>query len=210
MKSYFRLALWINILFFLVIFILITLAKTLGFSVGSLFSTPFSPLDVQMGILTHIFQLLCTVPPIVCAFTFTILNLMAPRRKENSFILVSAIVTGGFLFNTIFRFHIFLFRLGIPKPLTILIYVLFAGIYGFTFKEKIQSTPYRLLLIGIGLLFTGILVDSLHLSDYEFFVLLEGVLKLFSELNIALYFWGVCYKEIMQAFNAGSTKIELM
>lgn len=210
MKSYFRLVIWINILSFLVIFVLIALAQILGFSVGALFSTPFSPVDFQIGILTHIFQLLCTVPPIVCAFSFAILNLIASRRKENSFILVSAIVTGAFLFNTIFRFHIFLFRLGIPKLLTVLVYVILAGIYGFTFKEKIQSTPYRLLLIGIGLLFTGILVDSLHLSDYEVFILLEGVLKLFSELNIALYFWAVCYQEIMQAFNARSTKIELM
>lgn len=202
MKSFFRLAIGMNILFVLVIFIVIALTQVLGFSVGSLFSTPFSPVDIQIGVLTHVFQLLCTVPPVVCAFTFVILHsIRRNHRIENSFILISALVTAGFLFNTVFRLHIFLFRLGVPKLLTVLIYVIFASIYGSTFKEKIRSTPYHLLLIGVILLFLGILVDSLHLSDYTLFVLLEGVLKLFSILNIVLYFWYVCYQEVLQIFN---------
>ena len=141
MKSFFRLAIGMNILFVLVIFIVIALTQVLGISAGSLFSTPFSPVDIQIGVLTHIFQLLCTVPPVVCAFTFAILHSIRNHRKENSFFLVSALITAGFLFNTVFRFHIFLFRLGIPKLVTVLIYVIFAGTYGFTFKEKIRATP---------------------------------------------------------------------
>jgi hypothetical protein len=141
------------------------------------------------------------VPAIVCAFSFALLKTIQPRRKENLFILCSALLTGGFLLNEIFRIHIILLVAGVPKLMTILVYAIIAGGYGLAFSSTIKSTPYILLLTGIGLLFFAIAVDSLHLGFDTIASLLEGVPKLFSEINIALYFWYVCYREVLRSLN---------
>jgi hypothetical protein len=201
MTSY-RSVFWLNSLSLLLVVALIIYAKLFGSSVGSLFlQPPFSPyLDVAF--LTHTFQILCSVPPIVCGFSFGLLRTIQPRRQENVFILCSALLTGGFLFNEIYRIHIILAIAGIPKLLTILVYAIFLLGYGLVFKRRIQSTPYIILLTGIGLLFLGITVDSLHLGSEGIPTLLEGVPKLFSEINIALYFWYVCYCEVMRSIKS--------
>lgn len=201
MTSY-RSAFWFNSLFLLLVVALIVYAKFFGPSVASLFLPPsFSPY-FDVGLLTHTFQILCTVPPLVCAFTFALLRTIQPRRQENLFILCSALVTGGFLVNEIYRIHVILAISGVPKPITISVYAIVALTYGLAFRRQIQSTPYFLLLTGMGLLFFGIAVDSLHLGDNSIPTLLEGVPKLFSEINIALYFWFVCYRGILQTFNS--------
>jgi hypothetical protein len=82
------------------------------------------------------------VPAIVCAFSFGLLKTIQPRRKENLFILCSALLTGGFLINEIFRIHIILLAAGVPKLMTILVYAIIAGGYGLAFISKIKSTPY--------------------------------------------------------------------
>ena len=56
-----------------------------------------------------------------------------------------------------------------------------------------------LLLSAMGLLFFAIAIDSLKLSGDGLPILLEGVPKLFSELNVALYFCYVCYGEVLRS-----------
>ncbi|MFE1745296.1 hypothetical protein [Coleofasciculus sp. H7-2] len=201
MASY-RSAIWVNSLSFLVVISLIVYTKLFGASAGILFEPPLAPPDPNAGLLTHTFQLLCAVPPIVCTFSFALLRTIQPQQKGNLFILYSAIITGGFLVNEIFRIHIILLRAGIPKLITIVVYAMTTLGYGLAFRRKIKSTPYILLLSGIGLLFSAIAVDSLKLSGDGVSVLLEGVPKLFSEINIALYFWSVCYGEILRSRNS--------
>lgn len=198
----YRPAFWLNSLSLLVVIALIIYAKFFGTSVASLFLPPsFSPY-LNVGFLTHTFQILCSVPPLVCAFTFALLRTIQPRRPENVFILCSALLTGGFLFNEIYRIHVILTIAGIPKLMVILVYAISALAYGFAFWRQIQSTPYFLLLTGMGLLFFGIVVDSLHLGNNAIPTLMEGIPKLFSEINIALYFWFVCYRELLRTFNS--------
>lgn len=193
----------LNSLSLILVIALIVYSKLFGPSVGSLFlQPPFSP-SPNVAVLTHTFQLLCSVPPIVCAFSFGLLKTIQPRNKQNMFILCSALITGGFLINEIFRVHILLGLLaGVSKLWVILVYAIAAGGYGFAFRRTIQSTPYILLLTGMGLLFLGITVDSLHLSGDSISSLLEGIPKLFSEINITLYFWYVCYEEVLRSLNS--------
>lgn len=196
----YRSVLWINILSFLLVVVLVIYAKFFGSSVGGLFLPPFTFSEPDLGFLTRTFQLLCSVPTIVCAFTFGLLKTIDPRGKTNVFILFSALITGGFLFNEIFRVHIYLLVFaGISKQVTSLVYGLVATVYGFAFRRTIKSTPYFLLLTGMGLLLVGIVVDSLKLHGDGIPGLLEGLPKLFSEINIALYFWYVCYREILRS-----------
>jgi hypothetical protein len=96
--------------------------------------------------------------------------------------------------------HILLLYFNINKSVTISCYGIIAICYALTFYRQIKSTPYLLLFTGLGLLFTASYVDSLHLSGDGTPSLLEGVPKLFSALNIALYFWFVCYEEVIKLF----------
>lgn len=191
---------WLNLSALLLVLALIVYSRFFGASVGALFLPPWTPRYPDVGFLTRTFQLLCSIPPIVCAFTFGLLKILQPRRRENLFILCSALVTGGFLINEIFRIHIYLIALtGIPKLVIILIYAMIAGGYGLAFRRNIQSTPYILLLSGMVLLLTGIAVDSLKLQGDGIPSLLEGLPKLFSAINIGLYYWYVCYQTILRS-----------
>lgn len=193
---------WINSLSLLGVIALIVYSKWFGLSVSSLFLQPPYHRDFNVALLTHTFQILCAVPPIVCGFSFALLKTIQPARKENTFILCSALLTGGFLLNEIYRIHILLAIAGIPKLVTIAVYAIFLFWYALVFKQKIQATPYIILLTGVGLLFLGITVDSLHLGSDTIPILLEGIPKLFSEINIMLYFWEVCYQQLMRSLHS--------
>jgi hypothetical protein len=199
----YRSVFWLNSLSLLLVAALIVYSKVFGPSVSTLFLPPPSPTSPNARLLTHTFQILCSVPPIVCAFSFGLLKTIQPQNKQNVFILCSALITGGFLINEIYRIHILVGLIaGVPKLAVILVYAIAAGGYGFAFRRTIQSTPYILLLTGMGLLLTGISVDSLHLGFDGIPSLLEGIPKLFSEINIALYFWYVCYREVVRSLKA--------
>jgi len=201
MRNY-RPVLWLNSLSLFLVIALIFYSQRFGSSVSSLFlHPPFSPY-FNVALLTHTFQILCSVPPIICGFSFSLLKKIQPHSQNNSFILWSALITTGFLFNEIYRIHVLLAIAGIPKLVTIFVYAIFLLAYSFLFRLSIQETPYTLLLIGIGLLLIGIIVDSLKLPGATLPSLLEGVPKLFSEINISLYFWYVCYQEVMRSFYA--------
>lgn len=200
MRNY-RPVLWLNSLSLLGVIALIIYSKWFGPSVSSLFLQPPSHRHFNVALLTHTFQLLCTVPPIVCGFSFALLKTIQPHRQENTFILCSALLTGGFLLNEIYRIHILLAIAGIPKLVTILVYGVFLLWYVFTFKRRIKATPYILLLIGVGLLFLGITVDTLRLGGDTIPILLEGIPKLFSEINIVIFFWYVCYQQIIRSLH---------
>jgi len=84
----------------------------------------------------------------------------------------------------------------------VLVYAIVLIAYALAFNRRIRSTPYIVLVTGLVLLFFGITVDSLRLGSEGIPVLLEGIPKLFSEINIALYFCYVCYWEVMRSLNS--------
>lgn len=200
MKTYgsiFRL----NILVLGLVAVLIVYAKLFGSSVSALFSPPVAPRYPDERLLTYTFQILCSVPVMVCAFSWGLLKTIHPYGKRNQFILASALLTGGFLINEIFRVHVILGQMGVPKYIACIAYAILLSCYGFVFKRAIASTPYIPLVMGIGLLFFGIIIDALHLTSNGFSSLLEGIPKLLSEINIAFYFWYVCTKEVLRSLN---------
>jgi hypothetical protein len=89
---------------------------------------------------------------------------------------------------------------GISKLGVSLLYAVVLSSYGWFFRRELQCTPYQILLAGLGLLFFAIGVDSQHLKNKIFSSLLEGVPKLFSEINIAFYYWYVCKCFLQKAF----------
>ena len=170
----------------------ILLTQFSGLKVSDLFFFPYFSPNPNVALLTRTFQILCTVPVIVCTFTYGLAQTLQPRHPENRFILFSALVTGGFLLNEIYRIHIYMIGLGMPKLGVCLVYAVILSSYIWFFRRELKSTPYQILLAGWGLLFFAIGVDTLKLKSQILASLLEGVPKLFSEINIAFYYWYVC------------------
>lgn len=189
----------VNGIFLLLVVLLTAFTKLLNLPTEGLFFPPSSPQYPTAGLLTYTFQLLCCIPPIVCAFSFALLKKIRPKNPNNSFILYSTLLMLGFLINEIYRIHITLVYAGIPKLITITVYGIIAFSYGKAFWKRIKLTPYPLLLASVGLLLTAILIDSLHLTTISTFS--EGIPKLFSGINAALYFWLICYKEIIYSLS---------
>jgi len=90
---------------------------------------------------------------------------------------------------------------GIPKLGVSFLYAVFLSSYGWFFRRELQMTPYQILLAGLGLLFLAIGVDALNLKSQIISSLLEGVPKLFSEINIAFYYWYVCKCFLQKGFH---------
>ena len=195
-----RLVVRLNCLSLFLVTLLIIITQFSGLKVSDLFFHPYFSPNPNVALLTRTFQILCSVPVIVCTFTYGLAQTLQPRHLENRFILFSALLTGGFLLNEIYRIHIYMIALGIPKLGVSLLYAVVLSSYGWVFRRELQLTPYQILLAGLGLLFLAIGVDSLHLKNKLFSSLLEGVPKLFSEVNIAFYYWYVCKSYLQKAF----------
>ncbi len=187
-RSAFRL----NFLSLLLVGFLVVLTQLSGLQVSDLFFHPFFSPNPNVALLTRTFQVLCTVPVIVCSFSYGLAKNIQPRSSETRFILFSALLTGAFLLNEIYRIHLYINALGIPKLGVIYLYAIFVFSYGWFFRRDLQSTPYKILLAGLGLLFLAIGIDALKLEDKILSSLLEGIPKLLSEINIAFYYWYVC------------------
>jgi hypothetical protein len=142
----------------------------------------------------------------MCLFSFGLLSTTQPNRPENQFILGSAIVTGFFVFNEVFRTHVHLGRAGFPKVTIVIIYAVAAAVYRLNFKREIKSTPYFLLVSGVGLLFLAFFVEALPWKNEAISSLLEGIPKLLSGVNIALYFWFVCKGLILRSLTFYNNK----
>lgn len=200
-------SLWrLNSVSLLLVGLLVFFSQVSGLQVSDLFFHPYFSQSPNVALLTRTFQILCSVPVIVCTFTYGITKKIQPRHPENRFILFSAILTGAFLLNEIYRLHIYMIGVGIPKLGVSLLYAIGLFSYGWFFRQELRLTPYQILLAGLGLLFFAIGIDALNLKSKIVASLLEGVPKLFSEINIAFYYWYVCHGFIETTVRAISTK----
>jgi len=166
----------INLVVLLLILALTAWVDRAELNSSLLFYPPATPPTPIAGLLTHSFQLLCCFPPIVCLFSYALLSRKASFNNSRHFLLVSGIITGLFAINEIFRIHIILLYFNISKFLTISVYALAILIYGLAFWRRIRQTYYQILI--------------------SFASLSEGIPKLLSAVNLAGYFWDVCFQEI--------------
>ncbi|XZO03225.1 MAG: hypothetical protein ACM65L_05575 [Microcoleus sp.] len=191
----------LNCLSLLLVVGLIIITQYSGLKVSDLFFNPYFSPNPNVALLTRTFQILCAVPVIVCSFTYGLAKSSHPRHFGNQFILFSALLTGGFMLNEIYRIHIYMIGVGIPKLGVCLLYAVVLSSYGWFFQRELKLTPYKILLVGLGLLFLAIGIDTLKLKSQILASLLEGVPKLFSEINIAFYYWYVCKCFVEKAFH---------
>lgn len=198
LMNVYRTFVWLNGFFLLLMLALIGYAELNGLSVKQLFLHPQVYPNITTASFTRLFQILCAVPPTVCLFTYHLLKTQPSKPTEARFILCSALITGGFLLNEIYRIHIYLAASGIGKPIVILFYTVILILYTVGFRKQLRLTPYPLLLIGLGILFVGIGIDSLQIPNQPLTDFLEGIPKVLSEVNVAFYFWCVCQQSILR------------
>jgi hypothetical protein len=197
----YRTVLFFNSLTLLLVGLVTACLSLFGSSVKGLFLPPCLATYPGAGFFFLAFQMLFYLSVMVCIFTFGLLKIIQPDRPENRFILYSALFVGCFLFNEVFRTHIHLGRAGFPKVTIVIFYAVLAIAYGVTFRRQIKSTPYPLLLSGVGLLFVAFFAETLPVKNEIFASLLEGVPKLLSGVNIALYFWFLCQGAIVRSLD---------
>ncbi|MGK7958260.1 MAG: hypothetical protein AB4063_23835 [Crocosphaera sp.] len=181
---------------FLLILIIIS-AQKIELSIDGLFMPPATPPYPTAGFLTHTFEILCSIPPVVCGFTFVILRRINPNNRQNFFLLASTILTAGFFFNEIYRIHIILQYFAIPKPMTIKVYGVILLLYLLLFWKQIKSTHCGIIGTAFFLMTLAVLIDSF----YNYFpiqsLLIEGIPKLLGIINFTLYFCLVCYQTVL-------------
>lgn len=174
-------------------------------SVRGLFFPPCLATYPGAGLFFLAFQMLFYLGVMICLFTYGLLRLTQPGRQENKFILYSALFTGYFLFNEVFRTHVHLGRMGIPKVLVVASYFGLAIVYRIIFRKQIQQTPYLLLVSGVALLGIAFLAEGLmtqlDLGNDNLESILEGIPKLLSGINTALYFWFTCRDKLLRSVN---------
>ncbi|MEW5857887.1 MAG: hypothetical protein AB1861_10975 [Cyanobacteriota bacterium] len=167
-----------------------------------LFAEPFRNDQPYLGLFTHFSGILWCIALTICLFSFTLLKRIRHSHKGDPFILFSAIVLAIFLLDDVFRITLTLDLLvGIPKVVMYSLYGLGLITYIIVFWRRISSTPYILLLAGFGLFVISGMADLAHIRGKGTPVLLEDGTKLLGLVNIILYFWHVCEKEVMRSRN---------
>ncbi len=190
-----------NSISLILILLIILYANYFEPSVQGLFIPPATPPYPTAGLLTHTFEILCSIPPVVCGFTFVILKRINPHNINNFFLLGSTILTGGFLLNEIYRIHIVLQYFDIPKLMTIKVYGIILLIYILLFWKNFKLTPYGIMILSFLLIILAVFIDAFQSKLPIQSLLIEGIPKLLGGINFALYFWLVCYREILNTLD---------
>lgn len=196
-----RTALWWNSFALLGIMLLALGGRFLGFSPSALVFPPLVPHSFYLGLLTHVMQVLCVAPPILCLFCSTLLPALKANPIRDRFFTASTFVWGCFWVNETFRVHILLINVGIPKWATISVYGLAVLIYALAFRDWWRSTPYGVFIAAMGL-FAWVYAMDAHALGHPRSDLWEGIPKTFAFLNLALYFGLVCRQEILKSLRA--------
>lgn len=167
-----------------------------------LFAEPFRKDIPYLALFTHFSEILWCISLTICLFSFTLLKRIRHSHKGDPFILSSAIALTIFLLDDIFRLTLTLDLLvGIPKVIMYSLYGLGLLSYIVAFWRRILSTPYILLLVGFSLFIISGMADLLPIKGEGTPVILEDGSKILGLVNIILYFWDVCEKEVMRSRN---------
>jgi hypothetical protein len=167
-----------------------------GDGVERLFSDPFNFWFPYEGILTGVSEVLLCVAVTICAFTFGVVRKQNSRSRSHSFLFFSALLLGVFFLDDRFRITLILSSLGVSRKLIYLCYASGIFIYVFKFWRLIITTAYLPLIAAFLLLAISRLEDLFSVQSQGLHAMLEDGTKLLGLLNLALYFWHVCDREV--------------
>jgi hypothetical protein len=192
---------WLNgltVLLFAVLTLYVKLWSD-GLVVERLFSSPYDQEFPYFGMLTTASNLLLCFAASSSSFSAMLLRELHPQRKLNGFVAGFALILTVIVVDRALRLTVILSSFGrVLKLLMFLIYGASALWWAFKFRHKLAATPYAMLLGAIGLLVFAAVVDLVSLQGHGRPAMLEEGSTLLATVNIALYIWLVCRKEVLK------------
>ena len=174
--------------------------KRKGEEIEDLFSDPFNVQTFYFGWLTGISEILWCAAIAICLFTTFLLP--QPNRQSKSFFLVSALLMSLLYLDDRFRLTLILIvffgAYTKVKAVVYSIYGLLLILYGWKFWQRISKTPYFPLLVSFFSFAFSSVIDITPMASRGAHAMLEDGTKLIGLINLALYFWYVCYGEVKQ------------
>ena len=174
--------------------------KRKGEGIENLFSDPFNTQTFYLGWFTGISEILWCAAIAICLFTTFLLP--PPNRQSKSFFLVSALLMALLYFDDRFRLTLILVAFfGAYTKVKAVVYSIYGSLlilYGWKFWRRISKTPYLPLLVAFFLFAFSSAIDITPMTSRGAHAMLEDGTKLIGLINLALYFWYVCYGEVKQ------------
>ena len=191
---------WLNILTIIVLSFLSIYAKvkSKGYGIEVLFSDPFDISIFYLGWFTAVSEALWCMSIAICLFT----TILLPRanRKFNWFLSMSAVVMTLLYLDDRFRVTLILTVIfgtyQIVKAIVYLLYGLLLILYAWMFRHTIKKTPYTPLVIAFCLFGFSSAIDITPMSSKGIHAMLEDGTKLIGLMNLTIYFWYICQREI--------------
>lgn len=170
--------------------------KNQGDGLERLFSDPFDLWFPYEGMLTGVSEIMWCVSVTICAFTFGVVRQQKSRSQSQIFLFFSALLLGIFFLDDRFRMTLILSSLGVSKKLIYLCYATGIFIYVVKFWRFIRTTAYLPLIAAVFFLAISRFEDLFSVQSQGLHAILEDGTKLLGVLNLALYFWHVCDREV--------------
>ena len=193
----------LNILAIIVLSVLGIYARIQGKEQGlaNLFSDPFSSHYFYLGWLTGISEIIWCIAIAVCLFTCTLL----PKfHRSQIFFLASGLLMTLLYIDDRFRLTLILSAFfGTYFKVKAVIYLMYGSLlvaYGKRFWYIISQTPYLPLLLAFFLFGFSSAADITPINNRGLHAMLEDGTKLIALINLTVYFWYLCYKEIKKLY----------
>ena len=171
-----------------------------GEGIENLFSDPFHSTTYYFGWFTGISEILWCVAIAICLFTTFLLPQANHRAK--SFFLASSLLMALLYFDDRFRLTLILVVFfGAYTKVKAIVYSIYGSLlvlYGWKFRQKISKTPYLPLLFSFFLFAFSSFIDITPMTSRGTHAMLEDGTKLIGLINLTLYFWYTCYREVKQ------------
>lgn len=167
-----------------------------------LFGAPFNRDYPYYGMLTTTSNLLLCMSTAISLFSVALLRRLHPKRKLDWFLLWAALILGIIMVDRVFRLTIILYVFqDVRKIMMFVLYGSTALLYGSVFRRRLLSTPYLLVVGAFALLIFGGFVDLAKLPGQGTPAMLEDGSTFLATLNMTLYVWLVCRRELMRSLS---------
>jgi hypothetical protein len=178
--------------------------KSKGTGIENLFSDPFYFSTFYLGWLTSISEILWCAAISLCLFTSFLLPPKSNRIFQG-FLWGSSVVMLLLFLDDRFRLTLMLCAFfGTCKLVKVSVYSIYGLIlisYGFIFARTIRQTPYVPLLVSFFLFGFSSAIDVAPISSRGIHAMLEDGTKLIGLINLTIYFWWICQREIKKNLN---------
>ena len=191
---------WLNAVAIAILSLLSAYAKVKnkGSGIERLFSDPFYVGNFYLGWFTSVSEILWCTAIAICLFCASLLP--QSNRRFQVFLGVSASIMLLLFFDDRFRLTLILcafFNTCKAVKLSVYsIYGLLLIIYAYLFRYTIRQTPHIILSISFVLFGFSSAIDITPITSRGTHAMLEDGTKLIGLINLTIYFWWICQREI--------------